>query len=192
MKDFRKIYDFKLLTLSKKQKLQIIWKHDILNYEFSFVIYKESLLFGKTIDDLHLDTIVKNGGLPIIRDLDFKSDDVKIADNIEVDILQVPPTLENKALEIIMDDDAIIIDVRTEEELEENPPISDDVYNIPFNNKFIEIIEEEELDKDTKILIYCSHGVRSIKAALLMREKGFTNVFSLEGGLEAILSGDGC
>lgn len=99
---------------------------------------------------------------------------------------------KNKALEIIMDDDAIIIDVRTEEELEENPPISDDVYNIPFNNKFIEIIEEEELDKDTKILIYCSHGVRSIKAALLMREKGFTNVFSLEGGLEAILSGDGC
>ena len=99
---------------------------------------------------------------------------------------------KNKALEIIMDDDAIIIDVRTEEELEQNPPISDDVNNIPFNNKFIEIIEEEELDKDTKILIYSSHGVRSIKAALLMREKGFTNVFSLEGGLEAILSGDVC
>lgn len=99
---------------------------------------------------------------------------------------------KNKALEIIMDDDAIIIDVRTEKELEENPPISDDVYNIPFNDKFIEIIEEEELEKDTKILIYCSHGIRSKKAALLMREKGFTNVFSLEGGLEAILSGDGC
>ena len=53
------------------------------------------------------------------------------------------------ALEIIMDDEAIIIDVRTPEELEDVPPITDEVYNIPFNNEFINILEEEELDLES-------------------------------------------
>lgn len=96
------------------------------------------------------------------------------------------------ALEIIMDDEAIIIDVRTPEELEDVPPITDEVYNIPFNNEFINILEEEELDKDTKILVYCTHGIRSKKAVILMRDKGFKNAYTLDGGLEAILTSDGC
>ena len=36
------------------------------------------------------------------------------------------------------------------------------------------------------ILCYCQRGTRSLKAASILREAGIDNVFSLEGGLEAL------
>ena len=39
--------------------------------------------------------------------------------------------------------------------------------------------------KDRPIITYCHHGVRSLNAAAILRKKGFTNVHSLAGGIEA-------
>lgn len=96
---------------------------------------------------------------------------------------------KNKALELIIDENTIVIDVRTPEELEEVPAISDECYNIPFDSSFLSTIEEEELDKDTNILLYCVHGVRSLKATLLLRDRGYINAFNLEGGIASIFEG---
>jgi rhodanese-related sulfurtransferase len=36
-----------------------------------------------------------------------------------------------------------------------------------------------------KLVIYCHHGVRSWHAAMFLEQQGFTNVHSLEGGIDA-------
>lgn len=38
--------------------------------------------------------------------------------------------------------------------------------------------------KEEHIIIYCHHGVRSLQATHFLRDLGFTNVFSLAGGID--------
>lgn len=50
-----------------------------------------------------------------------------------------------------------------------------------------ELIEEMMSDwkRDTPILCYCHHGIRSLQATHFFRNQGFTNVRSVRGGIEA-------
>lgn len=41
-----------------------------------------------------------------------------------------------------------------------------------------------ELDPDAEIVVHCHHGGRSMKAAKMLQEKGFTNVINLKGGID--------
>lgn len=43
----------------------------------------------------------------------------------------------------------------------------------------------ETWPRDTKIVTYCHHGMRSMDAALFLVERGFTDVRSLTGGIDA-------
>lgn len=38
---------------------------------------------------------------------------------------------------------------------------------------------------DTPIVCYCHHGVRSLNAAMFLQQKGFQNVGSMRGGIDA-------
>lgn len=40
-------------------------------------------------------------------------------------------------------------------------------------------------DKDERILIYCHHGMRSMTAAQYLDKRGYNNVASLAGGIDA-------
>lgn len=42
-----------------------------------------------------------------------------------------------------------------------------------------------DLEKDTTIVVVCHHGVRSAEVTAWMRQQEFTQVYSLDGGLEA-------
>ena len=42
-----------------------------------------------------------------------------------------------------------------------------------------------ELDPETEIVSYCHMGVRSLKAALFLKQQGFTKVWNLAGGIDA-------
>lgn len=42
---------------------------------------------------------------------------------------------------------------------------------------------ENELTKDSDIVLYCAHGVRSLEALMALRMKGFQNLRSLSGGI---------
>jgi len=42
----------------------------------------------------------------------------------------------------------------------------------------------DELSKDEEIVLYCHHGMRSLNAAVFLREKGFAKVKSLAGGID--------
>lgn len=43
----------------------------------------------------------------------------------------------------------------------------------------------EAADFDSPTLVYCHHGISSQPAAQLLEEKGFENVYSLDGGFDA-------
>ncbi len=42
----------------------------------------------------------------------------------------------------------------------------------------------DELNPDDEIVLQCHHGIRSMKAATILKEKGFKNVVNLKGGID--------
>lgn len=73
--------------------------------------------------------------------------------------------------DLIKSNNAIGLDVRTPQELTENP--AQGAKHIPLN----ELSKKtDELDKNQKILIFCEAGGRASAAKELLESKGFTNV----------------
>ena len=75
---------------------------------------------------------------------------------------------------------AILLDVRTLEEVA-NGKIAN-AQNIIYDDAFAGKLSGLE---HKPIFVYCGSGIRSAKAAAILREKGYDQVFELEGGLKA-------
>lgn len=76
----------------------------------------------------------------------------------------------------------VLIDVRTQEEHDENKIAESEVFDVTkpdFSQKI------DGLDRDNKYLIYCGSGVRSRQAMQTMDQMGFKEVYDLEGGIGA-------
>ncbi len=84
------------------------------------------------------------------------------------------------------------VDVRTPEEFEEghisqarNIPVmlrGKGGFGFEMNKKFVDYCEDQ-FQKTSKIILGCRKGGRSTKAAELLSEAGFTNIFDMRGGL---------
>lgn len=74
---------------------------------------------------------------------------------------------------------AVIIDVRTRNEYKKGH-IKNSV-----NAKNSEVLSRvtDKLDFDQPLLVYCDEGTRSFTACIILKEKGFNNVYNLETGL---------
>ena len=81
----------------------------------------------------------------------------------------------NKAKEMI-DNGALLVDVRTAEEYIDSH--IEGSINIPLAE-----IETLDYDLSTTIILYCASGIRSAEAAEKLVNKGYTDVYSLDGGL---------
>lgn len=97
-------------------------------------------------------------------------------------------TIDDKASLIVADarklietrKDLLLIDVRSPQEFSQGAIAGSK--NIPF----IDIMEgRHSLPKDKPVLLICSIGGRSFAAVQLLQEKGYTEVFNLDGGLQA-------
>ena len=97
---------------------------------------------------------------------------------------------KDEALALIVDDATTVIDVRTAAEVLEVPAITEEAILLPFDESFLSIIKEEEVEKEQTLLLYSTTGTTSLKATELLRTNGY-KAFNLEGGLEAIF-GDDC
>ena len=73
-----------------------------------------------------------------------------------------------------------VIDVRTPEEYEEGHIKGAQLINV-YDSFFAS--ELEELRKDQVYVLYCSTGERSGSAGNLMLDKGFEQVYNLQGGI---------
>ncbi|MDO1511864.1 rhodanese-like domain-containing protein [Maribacter confluentis] len=78
------------------------------------------------------------------------------------------------------DPNAVILDVRTEEELEDGiipNSINLDIYK---GQEFVE--ELQKLDKSKNYYVYCRSGNRSGQACSIMNSLGIENAYNLQGG----------
>ncbi len=85
-----------------------------------------------------------------------------------------------EAREIINNGGVKVIDVRTPEE--HNASCLEGGINIDFMDKSFPA-KIENLDKNSKYLVYCGSGGRSAQACELMNQKGFSNILNLAGGI---------
>jgi len=79
------------------------------------------------------------------------------------------------------DDNAVILDVRTEAEVAEKKipnSINIDIYK---GQGFV--YQVEELDKSKNYYVYCRSGARSAQACNIMNQLGFDNTYNLLGGI---------
>lgn len=79
------------------------------------------------------------------------------------------------------DKDAVVLDVRTTEEVEEGylpNALNIDIYK---GQGFVD--EIEKLDKSKNYYIYCRSGKRSAQACQIMDQLGFNNTYNLLGGM---------
>lgn len=73
----------------------------------------------------------------------------------------------------------VLLDVRTPSEFADGH--IENARNLDFSASNFEA-EIDKLDKEQTVFLYCAIGVRSTKAANLLRKKGFKHVFDLDGG----------
>ena len=77
---------------------------------------------------------------------------------------------------------SIILDVRTPEETSRG--IISGAMKLDYNNKDF-ATSLDQLDKNKTYLVYCRSGSRSANACKMMKEKGFTKLYNLDGGYVA-------
>lgn len=78
------------------------------------------------------------------------------------------------------DENAVILDVRTEEEW--NDGIIPNAINIDIYKGQGFIYQVEELDKTKNYYVYCKAGGRSAQACNIMGQLGFETTYNLMGG----------
>jgi rhodanese-related sulfurtransferase len=79
------------------------------------------------------------------------------------------------------DENAVILDVRTEAEFNEG--FIANAINIDIHRGQDFVSEIEALDKNKKYYVYCRSGMRSAKACEIMNQLGFENAYNLLGGI---------
>lgn len=97
-----------------------------------------------------------------------------------VQIKDIDPAEAFDLIKNTLDEEIVILDVRTLQEFEEGHienAINADVNSDLFNDMI------SSLDKNKVYLVYCASGTRSIKAANMMKEKGFHEIYNLNGGI---------
>lgn len=90
-------------------------------------------------------------------------------------------TQEEWVQQLENDNNAVILDVRTDDEVEDGKipnAIHIDIYR---GQEFIS--ELEKLDKSKNYYVYCRSGNRSGQACKIMAQLGFANAYNLIGGM---------
>ncbi|WP_459213010.1 rhodanese-like domain-containing protein [Aquimarina rhabdastrellae] len=82
---------------------------------------------------------------------------------------------------IANDENAVILDVRSEEEVEEGHIPNMINIDIRQGQGFLDMVQE--LDKSKNYYVYCRSGARSAQACALMSQMGFETTYNLLGGI---------
>ncbi|CAI8175854.1 MAG: Thiosulfate sulfurtransferase GlpE [SAR116 cluster bacterium] len=84
------------------------------------------------------------------------------------------------ASQLAQDPEAVILDVRTSDEVAEGIIPGAHHLDIFLGQGFLDGLED--LDKSKNYYVYCRSGNRSGQACAIMNSLGFENTFNLEGG----------
>lgn len=86
------------------------------------------------------------------------------------------------AVRLMNDDNTIVVDVRLEKEFKEGHVL--DSIHIPVG-ALESRIRELDHAKDKTIIVNCQTGMRSKQAGSILKKHGFTNLYSIDGGMNA-------
>ena len=89
-------------------------------------------------------------------------------------------TKEEWKEQLAKDDNAFILDVRTQDEVGEGYIPGSKNIDIYKGQEFVD--EIEKLDKSKNYYVYCRSGKRSTQAANMMDQMGFGKTYNLQGG----------
>lgn len=78
----------------------------------------------------------------------------------------------------------VLLDVRTAYEYADGH--IDNARNVDVSLATFEA-EIDKLDRDQAVFLYCGVGIRSAKAATILRKKGFKYVYDLDGGYKDLI-----
>ncbi|MFC4632925.1 rhodanese-like domain-containing protein [Dokdonia ponticola] len=84
---------------------------------------------------------------------------------------------------IATDDNAVVLDVRTQDEVDEGALENSKHIDIFMGQGFIN--EVKKLDPEKNYYIYCRSGGRSVQACTIMEQLGFKNTYNMLGGYNA-------
>ena len=90
-------------------------------------------------------------------------------------------TQEEWVEQLEADDNAVILDVRSEEEVEQGYIPKAINIDIRQGQGFID--EIQKLDKSKNYYVYCRSGARSASACSVMNQYGIENAYNLMGGI---------
>ncbi len=91
-------------------------------------------------------------------------------------------TVTAKEADELLKGNALLIDVREPDEVDEQSYDVKNSVNIPLDSIESKI---NSIPKDQQVILACQRGGRSQKAFNLLKEKGFTNIANLDGGMAA-------
>ena len=97
------------------------------------------------------------------------------------DVVEIAPIVVQKMLD--NEEDVILLDVRESEQRAEGEIYADESYAMTRGNMEFRIMNMLK-NKDAVIVAWCRSGGRSVFAAQTLKRLGYTNVYSLEGGLK--------
>ncbi|MBT3851012.1 MAG: rhodanese-related sulfurtransferase [Gammaproteobacteria bacterium] len=87
---------------------------------------------------------------------------------------------------LISDEDVLVVDTRNTYEFSIGTfknSIQPETTNFREFPEWVEELEESGIDKNKKIAMFCTGGIRCEKASSMMKAKGFENIFHLQGGI---------
>ena len=85
------------------------------------------------------------------------------------------------AKQVAENEDAVVIDVRTDMELYQGKIPNAIQMNIQYSAQFIEKVKQ--LDPSKHYYVYCRSGARSAQACMVMNSMGLPNTYNLLGGI---------
>ncbi len=94
---------------------------------------------------------------------------------------QLAPAEWKRVIE--QDRDVVLLDVRNRYESDAGRFEGAAVCDIEHFRELPAFVDELEALKQRKVLMYCTGGIRCEKASALLRERGFTDVYQLHGGI---------
>ncbi len=149
--------------------------------------FKSSLYTIDFLNGIRLNTAIEENQKAFIK-LDIKVRAKIVADGIEDPTFNPSNTgnyLEAENWNAYLDDpDTVVIDMRNHYESEVGRfekaqcPDAD-----TFRDELKMVIDEYEDNKDKRILMYCTGGIRCEKASAWMKHNGFNEVYHLKGGI---------
>jgi UPF0176 protein len=88
--------------------------------------------------------------------------------------------------DLITEDDVLVLDARNTYEYSIGTfkdSIQSSITNFREFPQWVEELENSQTDKNKKIAMFCTGGIRCEKASSFMKAKGFNNIFHLQGGI---------